>query len=1121
MAKVEDFCHLHVHTTYSQLDGYGLPDEYAKRAAKLGFKYLACTDHGNIDGLIKFQNACQKHGVKPILGCEVYFINEYTKKKTRGHACLWVKNRQGFKNLCKLLSIANLEGFYYKPRISFEAYKKHYKGLCVGTACLQSFINIPDGLEFFQWLKSTISDDLYCEIMPHYIPEQIKFNQHVIKLAKQNGVKVIATNDTHYIKRNDHRVQEIMLAIQRKAKWDDPKRWKFEVKGLHLRRPSEMEKALLRNGSYLPKYMKNTMEVAEKCGNFIIPKRDIRLPHVPGLEDVSENKYLHRLCMKGFRSIFGHSILKSDTYRKRLNEELTLIYKKNFSRYFLIVWELCNWCRENNILIGPGRGSVGGSLVAYLLRITTVDPIQHKLIFSRFINEDRIDYPDIDIDFEHEKQYLVKEHLEAIYGEGNVANVSTFNRLKARAAIQDVARVFDIAPAEVNRFTKLIEDEGDNVIDLAVATYDEAKEFSEQYPKVIKYAKKLEGQIRTYSQHAAAIVVSMQNIAKSGRCNLIERNGVRLVNWEKDDSEYVGLMKLDALSVKVLSIISKTLDLIKENHLDTIDLPKLNLEDEAVLKEINDGNNVGVFQLNTWAMTSLIKDMGVSTFRHIVDSIALVRPGPMNSGMTEKYIERKHGARWAKLHPVYEELTQETYGVIVFQEQVMQVINVVAGLGYTTADKIRKIIGKKRDVKEFAKYEKMFFKGCRKTKIFSTDEAKDFWRGLQEHARYSFNLAHSVEYAMLGYWCAWLKKYFPTEFICASLTYGAKEKKPELVEEAYRLGLTLQLPKVGVNDAMEWKASGRKLLVPFKEVKGLGEVKAKQAARALKPAADIKRFFKKKQAETIKKHDGSLGKLLDSIGAYDMKNLSSFEITPEIKKLFEFRIVANPKLEYEKLYKLFGEIRPDKLDDILTAESSALKKVRGIARKRSFQGHKDLLRCNFCELREQCKRPVPPSPGIYNIAIIGEAPGKDEDREGKGFVGRSGQDLWKAIKIPRKYFHVTNVNKCYPSLTRKPNKEQIALCGPYLQKELLAIKPCLILVFGNTGLQYFEGKSSGIMSISGSTKWSEFFGCWIAYCMHPAATLHNPDNMQYFKAGIKNFRRLVRILAPKIYKKGL
>lgn len=1123
-----DYCHLHVHDQYSQLDGFGTAKAYAEKAEKMGFKCLGLTNHSNIDGLIKFQQECEKSGITPILGCEGYIIPDRllgVKTNKRGHICLWIKNQTGFENLCHLLSYANLEGFYYRPRFTYSKLLKHCEGLVIATACMISWINLfKDGIDFFYDLKDQVGDDLYCEIMPHQIKSQIIFNKKMRKLAKESGSKIIVTNDCHYIERREWRSQEVLLAIQRKAKWDDKNRWKFGIRGLYLRSADDMIRMLRKTRFYRKEYLHNTLEIAEKCAGYTIPKRDVKLPRVKGV-GLKEAQFLEDLCAEGYKKVFGRSLYGDRHYYERFEEEFRLIKRKKFVRYFLIVWELVNWCRTNNILLGPGRGSVGGSLIAYLIGITSVDPIKYNLLFNRFIAEDRIDYPDIDIDFEHTKRPLVQKHLETLYGQDKIANVSSFNRMKARAAVQDVARVFDVPPGEVNRFTKLIEDNDDHTgIEEAITRYEEGQEFSKKYPTVIKQAKKLEGQVRGYSQHAAAIVLSQDPIANGGRCNLIKRKDTLLVNWEKEDTEYVGLMKLDALGLKLLSILAEAIRLVKENHSKSIDLDKLNLEDKVVLKEISNGNTTGLFQLGAYATASLIKDMGVEKFMDISDAVALARPGPANSGMTTEYVQRKHRrGRWQKRHHVYEKITADTYGLLVYQEQVMDVINQVAGLPYHTADKIRKIIGKKRDPKEFEAYKRRFLKGCKKEQIFSAEEAEEFWEGLQEWARYGFNRAHSVEYAMLGYWCAWLKKYYPTEFICASLTYGAKDKKSQLVEEAYRLGLTLVTPKVELSDPVKWVAKERKLYIPFMEVKGLGPKKANIAAiSADKKKKGILKWVGKGKPRIVY-HNGALGELLKDINAYtDDTNPP----TAKIRDYFDFRVVTNPRDNYKALYELFdNKIRLDRLDKIIEGDRHSLRAMASnvttkIVRRRRFKGFKNILSCTKCSLHEECTRPVPPSPGRYNIAFVGQDPGYDEDQEGRGFVGRSGDLLWQSIErkgYTRPLFHVTNVNKCYPKYSKKSNKQQIKICSQlWLTRELKAIQPKIILAMGASALFFFTGRAGGITELSGKVQWNELWGAWMVWCLHPAATLHNPDSKHLYTKGIDSFCRLLHSLAPEL-----
>lgn len=1104
------------------LDGLGTTNAYAEKASEMGFKHLALTDHGSMDGLIEFQKSCNKYNIKPILGCEAFIVPDATikKDKARGHILLLVKNKVGFNNLCRLLTYANLTGFYYKPRIDYEQLLSHCEGLVISTACAGSFLTKFDsGISFFHDLLDKIEDDLYLEIMPHEIKEQLAINKLALRLSLKTGCKIIATNDCHYIKRSHCKAQEVLLAIQTKAKWDDPKRWKFSIKNLYLRTANEMRKALKKTGFYKKQYLTNTLEVAEKCGSFQIPEQEVLLPRIKNLSiRVKEEEFLLELCLKGLKKKFGKA-RGNRLYNNRLREEFNLIAEKKYVRVFLIVWELVSWCKTNGILVGAGRGSVGGSLIAYLLDITTVNPIKHDLLFSRFINKDRIDLPDIDIDFEDRKRHIVKQHLEAIYGEDHIANVSSFSRMKAKGVIRDVSRVFDLPLNEVDDFAKLIEDNDEHTgIQEAIDSYEEGKEFARRYPKIVKISQTLEGQIRNYSSHAAALIVSREPLTQSDRCNLIKRKvkneATILINWEKNNAEFVGLMKLDALGLKLLSIFSETKKLIKENYGKDIDIDKIDIEDKAVLKEINEGYTTGLFQLNTYAMTTLIKEMGIKQFKDLSDALALVRPGPNASGMTEEYVKRKHGKRWKEQHIRYTKITENTYGVVVYQEQVMEVINKMAGLPYSMADQIRKIIGKKRSKKEFEPYKKKFIKGCLKERTFNKTEAEEFWTALQEHARYSFGKAHTVAYAILGMQSGWLKKYYPTEFICASLTYGSKTKKPLLVEEAYRLGLTLVLPKVGISDATKWVAQGGRLYIPFAEVKTIGPAKAKQAATTSINKNIQKLFYSKSTSQA--RHKGTFGKLLNEIGAYDQND--NTQLSDRIKSYFDFRVVTDPRSNYKNLYGFFhGKVRLDRVDKILSGdlkEINTLTKSKRIIKEIKFNGHRNLVSCDACKLREECNAPVCPSPGKYNIAILGEAPGYEENAEGVGFIGASGKLIWKLINkkgYKRKDFHVSNICKCFPSITKRPTHQQILTCSKFIQKELKEIKPKIILAFGNTSLDFFTGQKSGITSMSGKVIWNEEYCSWIVYCIHPASILHNPDNKPIFKLGMKSFFSMLKI----------
>lgn len=1122
-----EFCHLHVHTEHSLLDGYGNAKQYISKAKELGFKYIACTDHGNQDGLIKFQKEAEKQGVSPILGCELYLVPDASIKKAgefRHHITVLVKDEDGWQNLCKILTEANLHGFYYKPRTDFDTLKKYHKGLVFLSGCTSSVMITKEGVDFFLELFDLCSGDCYLEVMPHLFDDQINLN----KLCIGQTIPLVATNDCHYVNEEDDKVHEVLLSIQTKAKWTDKNRFRFETKGLFLRSAEQMKLAFQKQGVLLKSQylsaMRNTIEIAEKCCDFRIKKQDIFLPSILAKGE-SEDRFLKKLCYSGYEKIFGVPEW-SQSYIDRFDEEFDMIKRKNFVRYFLVVWELTEWCRKNNIMIGPGRGSVGGSLIAYLMGITTVDPIKFNLLFSRFIAEDRIDYPDIDLDFEDVKRSLIRGHLEEMYGKNNIASVSTFMDMKGRAAIRDVARVFEIPYGEVDEFAKIIQDEenGGNSIEAASKT-PEGFSFVRKYPDVLKIAAKLEGQCRGVGQHAAALIVSADDLTLGTRCNLSVRSGQEVVNWDKDDTEYVGLMKLDVLGLNTLSILNETRRLVEQNHGKKLVFEKIELDNPQVFDMLSQGQTVGVFQFNTWPTTKLCKEIGINSFGLMSDVIALVRPGPADSGMTADFIKRKHGSKWQKKHRIYEHITRDTYGIVIYQEQVMQVISEVAGLPYSTADKIRKIIAKKRDVKEFEKYQQLFVDGCKKEDTLSTKEALEFWSALEKHASYSFNRSHSVEYAMIAYWCAFCKIYFPAEFLCANLTYGSDGKKEELVKEARRLGLKIVLPKVGVSNSHHWVVKDNNLYVPFIEIKGVGEKVAKDLLEYQPPEPKRviidqkvvrmkqKGFFDEDKVEeprTVLKEqkERKIDKILKAIGAVGN------EPEADLSKYFSFDVIGDKRDEYPNLHGRLGfDFPPEDLDSILSLNVPE-GFIRGKIHQAKFQ-NPELLYCRECDLVKQCKRPVMPSSGRYNLAIIGEAPGKNEDDEGRGFVGRAGDLVWKELgrhDLVRRFFHVTNCTKCYPGTIKTPGDRHLAACKRWLDEEIRKADIRLALVFGNTGLKYFEGEDSGITKRNGETEWLEAYSMWVCWCLHPASVLRNPDSKKDFQIGIANFAEKIHLL---------
>jgi len=1112
----ENFCHLHVHTEFSLLDGFGTAKQYVSRAKKLGQKYIGITDHGSIDGIIKFQKECKKQSITPILGCEAYIVkNSFIKEKgeKRRHVTLLIKTEEGFQNLCKMLTFANLTGFYHRPRIDYDLIYHHCDGLIILTGCYNSFLLDQEGINLFLDLKEKIGDDLYLEVMPHMSEEQYKINSECISLANKYDIPLVASNDCHYVNKDDDITQEVLLAIQSKAKWTDKDRFKFKVKELYLKSIEEMESSFIHQNILTKKEIDeafySTIEIAQKCKNFSINKKEIYLPKVPQYEDVNPNLYIHSLCQK---RLIDLQLDKDTIYVDRLNEEISMIKSKKFSSYFLTIWELITWCKQQNIMTGPGRGSAAGSLVAFLLGITTVDPIKYNLLFSRFISENRIDLPDVDIDFEDSKRNLVREHLENLYGKNHISSISTFLTMKGRMVIRDVSRVFDIPAKEVDTFAKSIEFKDDNqedIIESSIKNTNEGKIFNQRYPEVVKHAMKLEGQIRASGQHAAALIISADDLTQGTKGNLVSRTGSIVSNWDMEDSEYMGLMKLDVLGLNTLSVLSEAKRLIKQNHNKEIIFEDIDLNDSNIYKDISEGYTVGIFQLSGWSTTKLAKDIKADNFSHLSDVIALSRPGPYYSGQTDEYIKRKFGQSWVRKHSIYEKITEKTYGIIVYQEQIMEVINKVAGLPYSTADQIRKIISKKRTAKEFKPYKDSFIEGCQKQKTLSNKEAEIFWSELQQHASYSFNLSHSVSYAMLGFWTSYMKYYYPTEFICASLTYGSDGKKEEIIEEAYRIGLQVILPKVGISDAFNWVAKDNKLYCPFIEIKGIGEKSAKSCMNVKqKTGISSIGFFN----TTKKLPEGKIEKLLTEIGAFGNEPIKNTD------KYFSFKIINNK--EYPELNKKVGiKIPEEDLEIYLNLNLSKRYSLQLI--KKTVFCEKNfyyfLPECRNCELGDETDLgPVPPSSGKYNIIILGEAPGKNEDEEGKCFVGKAGNDiLWRELdkyELLRTDFHVTNCCKCFPSKSKTPNKKQIEICYGWLVKEIKAINPCLILAFGNTSVRSLTGRDGGITDLSGKTEWSEKLKCWICWSIHPSSVLHNPLNKKYFEDGIKNFSEKITLL---------
>lgn len=744
-----DFCHLHVHSEHSQLDGVGTSDDYAREAKRLGQTALAITDHGNVDGILKHQKACKKHGIVPVLGCELYIVPDMRQRTDgRWHLTALVRSREGLTNLMHMISLANLEGFYRRPRIDPELLLNHAEGLVFLTACIGSFVNMPGGEELLVKLRDLAPT--FLEIMPHKHQKQINHNRTMALLSSSYGIPLVATNDCHYPLAGMGETQDVLLAVQRKAKWTDTDRWSMsrDWPGLHLRSADEMVQAFIRQSCLEPSVWQNamyrTMEVAALCNGYTVERMPVELPRVHGHGDRDETDLMWEIVADGWgrRDILpGREV----EYEARVNEEMGLICRMGFQRYFLIVHELISWCREQGIMVGPGRGSSGGSLVCYLMGITDVDPLRYGLIFARFISPERVDYPDIDMDFESARRDEVVGHLRDCYGEGNVVGISTFMTMKGKGALRDVARVFDVPLADVDPAAKAVPDipDGDDraghAIEDGLKDIPELITFQRKYPDVVRHAINLEGQVRGYGKHAAGMCVNSRDLRLGHHCSLRVHDGVVSANWSKDDAEHMGLMKLDVLGLDVLSFLGEAVRLIKENRGMDIDLNALPLDDPEVYREIAAGNTAGAFQIGSNLNIRWCRELGVREFNDIVLINALTRPGPLKSGVSDQFLCRRRGQERVAYLPRMEPYTRETLGLVLFQEQVMWAMNQVAGLPWGECDKVRKVIGKSKGSSAFQEFKGKFVDGCGRQGTLTAAKADHVWDELASFGAYAFN----------------------------------------------------------------------------------------------------------------------------------------------------------------------------------------------------------------------------------------------------------------------------------------------------------------------------------------------------------------------------------------------
>ena len=866
------FTHLHVHSYYSLMDGLNSPAELAQAAKDAGQEYLAITDHGTLSSHREMQIACKEIGIKPILGVEAYISptdrfdrSSKTDKSIQAynHIILLAKNKKGLTNINTLQEIAWNEGFYHKPRIDREVLNEYHEGIIVLSGCLNGIVSkaiekqeFSEAKLLLKNFKQTFGEDFYVEVQSHN-PKEI--NEKLLELADELGIKAVATGDAHFAKGEDKVLEEAMLILSTSPKADKEadfdmsrnmknmidrfnylypdRRISFQNYNLFIQTREEIEADFKKAGINRTDIFDNTMEVASKIGEYDFYQGLDLLP-VPKTD--ADDK-LSQMASEGLKRL---NLDKDKVYIDRLNEELEIIKSKSFASYFLVVADMINWAKTNNIMVGPGRGSAAGSLVCYSLGITDVDPIEYDLLFFRFINPERNDFPDIDTDFEDRRRKEVKDYLKKKFK--HVASISTFTYFKDKGVVRDAARVFMVPLGEVNKALKSVDTFEDFV------ESPNTREFRAKYPEVTWLAERLRGKIRSVGVHAAGVVVAKDDIRKYAPIESREdaqdkvSGRIPVVAYDMDTVADIGLIKLDALGLKTLSVLSDTIASIKDRSGKQINFSEIPLKDPEVYKMLSEGYTKGVFQAEATPYTNLLMKMGVSTFEDLAASNALVRPGAMNT-VGASYINRKHGNEAIKyVHSIMQPFTENTYGVIIYQEQVMQACVHLGGMTWSEADKVRKIIGKKKDAKEFDQFKDKFIQGAEKH--ISKKEAQHLWHDFEAHAGYSFNRSHAVAYSMLSYYTAWFKYYYPLEFMFSLLkNENNKDTRTEYLIEAKRLGLKVRLPHINESE-LYFSLKDNAIIFGLAEVKFISDSIANKIIER-RPYANYEEFVQKASAK--------------------------------------------------------------------------------------------------------------------------------------------------------------------------------------------------------------------------------------------------------------------------------
>lgn len=858
---MDPFVHLHTHTEYSLFDGISRIPDLVAHVKEMGQTAIAITDHGSMYGAVYLYNECKKQGIKPIIGCEIYITQNSRFQVPPGreklyHLILLAENNEGYHNLVKICSRAWTEGFHNKPRADHDLLRKYHKGLialsaCVGGELPQAILSgdMDKAHEVIKFYIDTFGrDNYFIELQNHRLPEEARVRPVLADLAKEYGIGLVATNDFHYVRKEDAASQEIKLCISTGKTLDDPEHFHFANDEFYCKSGEEMRSIL---GGY-EGAIENTARIAERC-NVTFTFGEHKLPAFDVPEGETAKTYLRKLCEKAIPERYGQ---KTPEVMNRLNYELGIIDRMGFSDYFLIVMDFIHFAKTHGIPIGPGRGSAAGSIVSYLLHITELDPLEFDLLFERFLNPERVSMPDIDTDLCYRGRSRVIEYLAHKYGEDHVAQIITFSTLAARAVIRDVGRVMNLPLRDVDKIAKMIPQGPGVTLEKTLESSHEFKSAYETNPTVhtlIDHCLKLEGLSRQAGTHAAGVVICSAPVDDFVPIQLTQENFIQ-TQYEKDQVEKLGLLKMDLLGLRNLTVIQDTVDMIKENRNIDLDVRKIPYKDKATSEMLCQGDTIGVFQSESSGYTNLLMQLAPDAFQDLIPMVALYRPGPLGSGMAEDFIKRKHGKILVEYpHPMLEPVLKETYGVILYQEQVMRIASVMGGFSLGQADLLRRAMGHKESDVLLAQRQ-AFLEGAEKQGV-SNEVANHVFDLMVHFAGYGFNKSHSVCYAWIAWQTAYLKAHFRPEFMAAMMTCynGDRGKVSRYIANSRKHGVKLVAPNVNQSRA-SFAASGNTILFGLSGIQHLGDAAVESIIEAREkdgPFTSLSDFLERVDGRTV------------------------------------------------------------------------------------------------------------------------------------------------------------------------------------------------------------------------------------------------------------------------------